>query len=259
MRTKRLNFVRFGVFLSIFPLCSFSSGTKSGSLSDYWGTTSYFTYDKYGKRFTGKSGEIPLGKRLWGVDYYLKYQITSYKRYSFSNCTGYPLDYKPVFTNPGSLTEYTLNISTSYFTEYTYSYSETITTQVSNAFSTGLNIAGMAQIKNETEIKQVKTNTQTYTFGFGKETTFTDSYVFDLTKVPSGYVFTPTVICEAQVFELSYDVVGRWWLGDSSTGLEGENCDKQKLVVYDPTTLFLTTGIKTINSGSLEPQYFLKV
>lgn len=259
MRTKRLNFVRFGVFLTIFPLCSFSSGAKSGSLSDYKSCTKYYSYDTHGKTWDGEKDEICLGKRGWGVDHFLKYEITSYKRYSFSNNTAFPLDYKSVFINPGSLKEYTLSMSTSYFTQYTYSYSETITREVSNAFAAKFKIPNMLEISDTMEVSQSSTQTKSYTFGFGRQTTLSDTFVFDLEKIPSGYVFSPTVVCEAEVVSFKFEVVSRWWWGDYFTNVKGEKSDNEILVVYDPSTIFLTMGIKSPYSGSDGPEYYLDV
>lgn len=256
MRTKRLNFIRLGVFLLIFPLCSFSSGTKSGSLSDYTSTKRYSKYNASGKNPTGNSGKVALGKSGL-IDRYLVYEVLDYKRYYFSYETGYALDYNSVFIYPGALKEYTLNISTSYFSEYSYTYSQSVTCQVSNVFAATFNLFNMAEITQGLEISTGLTSSGSKTYGFGTQATFNESFVFDLEKIPTGYVFTPVIICEAEIFTLKYHAYGQWWWGDILTSNPDEHSDNQKLVVYNPSTLFLTAGIKKLNSNSKEPEYYL--
>ena len=256
MSKKYSNFFKIELFMLIFPLCSFSSAGPAATIDDYTTTQRYSLYDTHGKAPKGTSGKIALGKRGL-IDYYLEYKILDYKKYRYSYETGFPFDYKPIFVNPGMLKEYELEIETSYFSEYSFSYTQSITREISNAFAVKFDIFNMAQVSSQAESSTSSTNTMTYSFGFGRQTTFNESFVFDLDLIPSGYVFTPVVICEAEIFTLSYDVYGDTWLGKDYTSNPEERASEQHLIVYDPTSLFLTVGIKKITSDSEEPEYFL--
>lgn len=118
----------------IFPLCSFSSAGATATIDDYTTTQRYSLYDTHGKAPKGTSGKIALGKRGLS-EYYLEYKILDYQKYRYSYETGFPFDYKPIFVNPGMLKEYELEIETSYFSEYSFSYTQSITREISNAFA----------------------------------------------------------------------------------------------------------------------------
>lgn len=240
-----------------FSLCSYTIVEKESSIPNtYVYASNYTTTKSYGLQ-VGESENYDLGRRNAGIiSQYLKVTLKDYKKYDASNRGGYVYDYDSPFINPKSLSEYKLTISTSYATQYTYSYSHTLYWDVSNSLNATIGISDVVELEAGMEVTEGESVTEGFSYSFGTTTTISKEYNFDLSKVPSGYVFTPCVVCSAEVFTFDYCVWNDYWFGDTASTDEKEYAIDESEIYYDVTTMFFTIGIKKEGTAG-GPTYYL--
>ncbi len=250
--------VKFGSALcSFFLLCSF---TNQANLSDF--NRSVGEYRTYVRKSDGKYLKIgdvvkaDLGRRNGGIiGQYRKFSVNSYSCFDAAD-NGYILSYEQTMMNPKAVTSLQFSYRASLSQSVSYSYSKSIGYELSNAFSGSLSLDGFGKIGSEIGSKITHVDTRTYSYTYGEEKSVSYTGTFDLGRVPSGYLFSPCLVCSAQILNLNYTIYDQYWWGDYPSKSDEEVNQDVSVLIIDKSTLEFTICIKR-EGASGKPAYYL--
>ena len=254
-----------GTFLSlaILPLLC-SAGYDQDSLLRYYQSSTPTAVNAYSKDpnnagkacEVGKEYRVDAGRSSAGIGQSFGWTVTSYQDYSATR-NGYILAYDPVFVNPAAISDYKLSISFTRSIQYSFSFNTTQTVAESNRLSAVLGIAKFARVEGSTTKTESISTAEDFTYAFGEATTATHQFTFDLSKVPSGYVVTPCLVANAKILSYTYTYYDNWWWGSYPVRTPELVGVKNSVLIYDPSTIFVTLAIKPVGQSG-KPSLYLK-
>lgn len=242
---------------SVFVLCSFTNETDLSEYSKSQGISKKFFYDTSNNQHSiGDVFSVDLGRRNNGiVGQFIKFSVESYISYNVTS-GGYILKYDYTRLNPRAVTNVTSSFSFTHSKSCSYSYSRSIGFDISNSFSTGLKLYNFLNVSQTNEIKSSYVDTETYTYSYGESETTTYNITYNLNKIPSGYIFSPCIVCNAQILNINYTIYDHYLWGNYESRSADEVNQNIQLLIYDSSSIELTICIKKeLESG--KPIYYL--
>lgn len=247
-------------------LCSYQSGFAAlkGDLSLFQPTSGlassvYAYYDhndgeyhdaRIGEEVTvGYTNTAPL------IDQGIRWTMNSYINYNaFSSA--FVLSYGPVWLNPEAVSDYSITMSTTYSTECTIYFEkeieQSIVTQLGLTIPVIPDIVGLS---GGTKISNKATDRFGMSYTWGHSEVFSQSFTFDFSDVPSGYLCAPALLCNAVEIDLTWTVVDHWAWGIYPSRTPSQVNQNAHFVVIDPSTVYLGYVIKKVgDSGG--PAYY---
>ena len=203
----------------------------------------------FGKKQNGEPYKIDEKTRMdagyssAGIGQLFEWAVTSYEEFDAST-NGYILDYDPTFVNPKNISEFSLTISATHSSTYSFSFSKTESVSTSNRLSMGMNISGFGQVQSSTTNTVSFASTEGFTYSFVQSKTIQRTYTFDFSKVPDGYVVSPCLVCSAKKLDYTYTYYDHWWWGDYPVRTDELVNATNSVLIYDSNTLFVTIAIK---------------
>lgn len=249
--------------LAVLPmLCS--AGYGQDSLLSYYQSSTPTVVKAYSKNPSdstqpcevGKEYQVDIGRSSAGIGQFFGWTVTSYEDYNAAH-NGYILAYDPVFVNPAAISDYKLSVSFTRSKEYSFSFSTTQSVTESNRLSAAFGIANFVKVDASKTTTSSISTTEKFTYAFGEATTTTHQFTFDLSKVPSGYIVTPCLVANAKVLSYTYTYYGNWWWGVYPVQTPELVGVKNSVLIYDPTTIFVTLAIKPAGQSG-RPSLYLK-
>lgn len=249
---------------SFAPFCSAllcSAGySQSDALANFLSSTpkSINTFGRDEKGAARKVNEeyrIDIGKSSVGIDQFIKWKVTSCNQYNAAR-NGYILAYDPIFQNPKAISNYKLSLSLTWSSEYSFSFSKSEGKETSNRLSTSFGVSRFANVKDEVSSISSSSTTVGHSYTFGKTVEYKREYTFDFSKVPDGYVVSPCFVCNAMTIDYTYTYYDHWWWGDYPVRTGGMKDVENSILIYDPSTVFITYCIKETGSSGSPTLYF---
>lgn len=249
------------MFLLLLPmsiiLCSFTNMNNS-DISGYYksvGEDSTITVNNknYGK---GDTFNIDLGRRNWPIGEYMRLTIIQLKNYSKPNGDAYILSHGQM-AQVDSISQEKISYSYSLSTDYSFSFTKTITKDISNSISAAVDIHGFGQISDESKISNQESLSETFSYSFGTIETKTVEYQLNTSSIPDGYEFASCVIASAQLFEFNYTIYDHYWWGDYVSKSDSDVNVSNSVLIYSNESSAITLCIRSGNDDS-EPAYYLK-
>jgi len=247
----------FCVFLIASLLCSFSNGA---STPDGYNSTETDSADSYinSEDVTievGKQYIYDLGHRTGPmITQDLRWTVLSYKQYNAAH-NGFILNYDQKMVNPKAIIGQTLTLTNSISSEYSFSYESSETNEISGKLGCAFSLGG-ANLSVSLSAAHITTTTYGFSYSYGTINSNQNAYEFDYSTVPSGYLVSPCIVCNAVEMEYSYTIYDHWWWGDYPSRTASEVNVLNKVLVYDSSSFEMTICIRE-EGFSGKPIYYL--
>lgn len=247
--------------LSYISLCYFLLVSYTQSPIEKYRNSSSSTNEKLrdtqGNEISfGKKYSFDLGRRNAGIiGQYIEFTVESYKIHK-NDVNGYIYSYKEPIVNPGPLSTLEVEETFTIAKETTYSCSQSVSYEINNSFAASLKIQDFVQISQNVSNKVSTVTCETYSVTYGQTLTQTYRYKYDLSVVPSGYGFSPCIVCNATELTLHYTIYDHYWWGDFESRNPSEVNQTIHYLIVQPDSYVSTICIKKLNEAGKPTLYY---